>query len=291
MGFNQEDNPFLVSTLAPALLGISYVGSLYVWPTKHDRDHPDTIKRRFISAAFMMVVSPLFVAAFGAPHLLDKHSLPEILGLRWSGLAAATLVPLLLTAVLFLGPLVMLLSDARFRVYCSPMFWRQSLVDWIWWRNHVVAPFSEEFTFRACMVPVLLGFYTHQQAILISPLFFGIAHFHHMVERIRKGHDIVTSFLVSMFQFSYTTVFGMYSAFLFVQTGHFAAPFVVHAYCNFMGFPDIGEVMASEPARRSVLCLMFLLGAGLFYLLLNPLTGAHLYENKIYDEAALPTVL
>jgi hypothetical protein len=25
------------------------------------------------------------------------------------------------------------------------------------------------------------------QAILISPLFFGIAHFHHMVERIRKG--------------------------------------------------------------------------------------------------------
>ena len=29
--------------------------------------------------------------------------------------------------------------------------------DWIWWRNHVVAPFSEEFTFRACMVPVLLG--------------------------------------------------------------------------------------------------------------------------------------
>ena len=37
------------------------------------------------------------------------------------------------------------------------MFWRQSLRDWIWWRNHVVAPFSEEFTFRACMVPVLLG--------------------------------------------------------------------------------------------------------------------------------------
>lgn len=29
--------------------------------------------------------------------------------------------------------------------------------DWIWWRNHVVAPFSEEFTFRACMVPVLIG--------------------------------------------------------------------------------------------------------------------------------------
>ena len=42
-------------------------------------------------------------------------------------------------------------------MFCVPMFWRQSAQDWIWWRNHVVAPFSEEFTFRACMVPVLLG--------------------------------------------------------------------------------------------------------------------------------------
>ena len=130
----------------------------------------------------------------------------------------------------------------RFRVFCVPMFWEQSVQDWIWWRNHVVAPFSEEFTFRACMVPVLLGYYSHFYAILISPLFFGVAHFHHMVERIRKGQDIMTSFLVSMFQFTYTTIFGMYSAFLFVKTGHFAAPFIVHAYCNFMGFPDFMEV-------------------------------------------------
>merc|ERR1712029_1261306 len=90
-----------------------------------------------------------------------------------------------------------------FRVFCVPMFSKQSLQDWIWWRNHVVAPFSEEFTFRACMVPVLLGYYSHFWAIIISPLFFGVAHFHHMVERIRKGHDILSSFLISMFQFTY----------------------------------------------------------------------------------------
>jgi hypothetical protein len=27
---------------------------------------------------------------------------------------------------------------------------------------------SEEFTFRACMVPILLGFYTHQQVRFLS---------------------------------------------------------------------------------------------------------------------------
>ena len=69
------------------LFGFDAKGSTLVcqvWPTKHDRDHPDTIKRRFISAAFMMVVSPLFVAAFGAPHLLANYTLVEILGLRYA---------------------------------------------------------------------------------------------------------------------------------------------------------------------------------------------------------------
>eukprot|EP00090_Calanus_glacialis_P002665 TRINITY_DN11998_c0_g1_i1.p1 TRINITY_DN11998_c0_g1~~TRINITY_DN11998_c0_g1_i1.p1 ORF type:complete len:287 (-),score=57.36 TRINITY_DN11998_c0_g1_i1:540-1400(-) len=284
MGFNQTDHPMLVSTGAPFLLGLSYVASLYVWRSNLDRDHPDTIKRRFISAAFMTIVSPVFVYMFGSPELLAKYPLAEIIGLRWPGLVQASIFPLVLTMVLFLGPTVMLLCDDRFRVYCVPMFWRQSLRDWIWWRNHVVAPFSEEFTFRACMVPVLLGYYTHQQAIIISPLFFGVAHFHHMVERIRKGQDIFTSFLVSVFQFTYTTVFGMYSALLFVKTGHFAAPFLVHAYCNFMGFPDFGEVANSEPRKRMFLIVMFVTGALAFYLLLDRFTVVSWYSNMVYTD-------
>ena len=50
------------------------------------------------------------------------------------------------------------------------------------------------------MLPILLGYYTPQGAILVSPLFFGVAHFHHMIEKIRKGQDVQTAFLVSLFQ-------------------------------------------------------------------------------------------
>lgn len=283
MGFSQADHPMLVSTGAPLLLGVSYVASLYVWRSSQDRDHPDTIKRRFVSAGFMTIISPVFVHQFGSPELLEQYSLAEIIGLKTAGLVSAVVLPLLLTVILFMGPIAMLLLDERFRVFCVPMFWRQSLRDWIWWRNHVVAPFSEEFTFRACMVPVLLGYYSHFWAIIISPLFFGVAHFHHMVERIRKGQDILTSFLVSMFQFAYTTIFGMYSALLFIRTGHFAAPFVVHAYCNFMGFPDFMEVANSEPKKRLLLMTLFVAGAVLFYLLLDPLTSnPQWFSNNIY---------
>lgn len=44
----------------------------------------------------------------------------------------------------------------------------------IWWRNHVVAPVSEEFTFRACMMPALLQCFRPISAVFICPLFFGI---------------------------------------------------------------------------------------------------------------------
>ena len=108
-----------------------------VWRSKHDRDHPDTIKRRFVSAAFMTLVSPLFVWQCGAANLLDTFSITELLGLRtaggsasssslrfclistvvsslhllFSGLVQASLLPLLLTMILFLGPTAMLLLD------------------------------------------------------------------------------------------------------------------------------------------------------------------------------------
>ena len=85
-----------------------------------------------------------------------------------------------------------------------------------------------------------------------------------------------------MFQFAYTTIFGMYSAFLFVKTGHFAAPFIVHAYCNFMGFPDFMEVINSETKKRLLLMFLFVLGVILFYLLLEDVTKPELYSNSIY---------
>ena len=34
---------------------------------------------------------------------------------------------------------------------------------------------------------IFTGYYSQFWAVIISPLFFGVAHFHHMVERIRKG--------------------------------------------------------------------------------------------------------
>ncbi len=136
------------ATTAASFLGFAYVGGLYVWRSEHDRDHPETIKRRFLSAFFTSCLCPPLVYVFGDPGLIGDHGLAKAIGLRSEGLLNACLVPLGLTMVLFLGPIAMLVTNDRFKWLFHYSYWRLLLKDWVWWRNHVVAPFTEEFAFR-----------------------------------------------------------------------------------------------------------------------------------------------
>lgn len=54
------------------------------------------------------------------------------------------------------------------------MFWLNYFQNLLWIRNHIVAPLSEEFTFRACMLPLLLQAFTPITSVLLTPLFFGV---------------------------------------------------------------------------------------------------------------------
>lgn len=162
------------------------------------------------------------------------------------------------------------------------MYWVNSFQNILWLRNHVVAPLSEEFTFRACMLPLLLQTYRPLQAILITPVFFGIAHLHHIVERYRAGMPVKTICIMSALQVMYTSIFGMYSAYLFARTGHFVAPFVAHAFCNHMGFPDIQEVLNQPQPRKQILLALYVVGFVSWIVLLPLLTQPSWYRNNIY---------
>lgn len=77
--------------------------------------------------------------------------------------------------------------------------------------------------------------------VFLTPLYFGIAHFHHFYE-FRLTHPrmpMLPSILRSVFQLTYTTVFGWFAAFLFLRTGSVYPPILVHAFCNWMGLPRL----------------------------------------------------
>lgn len=101
------------------------------------------------------------------------------------------------------------------------------------------------------MTPLsLLTPLTARQTIFITPLYFGVAHIHHFYE-FRLTHprvSFIPALLTSLFQFTYTTLFGWYANFVFVRTGSLFSVILAHSFCNWMGLPRVwGRVEAGVP--------------------------------------------
>uniref|UniRef100_A0A672QZ03 CAAX prenyl protease 2 n=1 Tax=Sinocyclocheilus grahami TaxID=75366 RepID=A0A672QZ03_SINGR len=144
------------------------------------------------------------------------------------------------------------------KVVVDPCFWTLCLGDMRWLRNQVVAPLTEELVFRACMLPMLVPCAGPSTAIFTCPLFFGVGWGKHI-----------------MFQFSYTAVFGAYTAFIFIRTGHLVGPVLCHSFCNYMGFPALSTAL-DHPHRLTILSF-YVLGVVLFFLLFFPMTDPFFY--------------
>lgn len=117
-----------------------------------------------------------------------------------------------------------------------------------------------------------------QSLINVLPSFS--AHLHHMIERLRMGMDKKTAIIISFFQFFYTSIFGIYSAYLFMRTGHFVAPFIVHAFCNHMGFPDIPDLISQPEPKRCIFLFLYVMGLVGWILLLPTITTPLWFQNQ-----------
>jgi prenyl protein peptidase len=114
-----------------------------------------------------------------------------------------------------------------------------------------------------------------RSTIFLSPLIFGLAHVHHFYEfRVTHPQVPLTAAIVrSVFQFSYTYLFGIYATFLFLRTGSLLAVVIVHAFCNAMGLPRFwgyvepywlsDDELDARPARFSLK-----VWSGIYYVLL-----------------------
>jgi prenyl protein peptidase len=147
-------------------------------------------------------------------------------------------------------------------------------------RNLFMGPWAEEVVFRCCMLPLLLSAgFTMGQSVLGSPLFFGVAHVHHLYEHIYKERwPVGRAVLISTVQFTYTSIFGMYVAFVFVRTGHLVGIGLAHTFCNFMGLPDFGGAF-SHPTHKPIVLAAYAIGITGFYYGLFPATDPAIYGS------------
>ena len=257
-----------------SFLAISFVGSLYVLiPSRVrnlDRDNAEQIQWRSLATSIVcagaLLSYPLLFCNSERPPNDEgagffRASIIMSIVLRN---VVATASVLLHTSVLYFGPIVQSILTAYSSVRrreqsvswqrVREVLWsanidpllsallspRNDTERWTVLRNLVVAPLTEEIIFRSCMLPALRS--TGMSVGLVSfvgPLFFGFAHGHHALLKLCQGRPLLFVMLETTFQFAYTFLFGSYVSYAFLQTGSLCAVLLCHAFCNWMGLPDL----------------------------------------------------
>jgi prenyl protein peptidase len=208
---------------------------------------------------------------------------PTLKSYFWDSLVS-TIIILCHTICLYLGTIVKLILGVvletktngyrlrRIR-WKSPYIWSMSKTEqWIFTRNYVVAPFTEEIIFRGCMVPVLSATpLTSISVTFIAPLFFGFAHVHHAIVKLKQGRNKMLVFFETSFQFLYTSLFGFYATYAYIQTRSLVGVISCHAFCNLMGLPSFEFLNPASKVHRfwKLLVLGYWLGILLFLLFLK----------------------
>ena len=265
--------------LGTAALGVVYVGCLYVRADYRrqggrapDRNDPRVIRQRFVRVGIASALAPFVsVLALALPGRSSPcapgATIPHWFGL-WASTPAAFMLgaalPLGITVVLFLGPLVMAWLE---RDPYTPA-WLQlfpnahgssdplHLV-----RNLLVGPLSEEWVFRACACPLLASAGLGDGAnVFVSAVVFGLAHVHHVF-------DADVGWVAVAVQFTYTSLFGAYSSYLFLRSGQLIGPLLAHSFCNSQGLPPFGRVPGHPQAE--LVGGAFVLGLGAFIALVT----------------------
>lgn len=282
------------AVVACAAMAVSYVAVLYA-PTVILRFPPPTSLRSYFHRRFACAAIASAASALATASLLRVWSLGDfadmfaVFGIRKDHLIQAMAIPLLLTSLVYAGSFVARLwhlvsswggDGGEAGIGCAQRLalWIQAAAnDVMVWRNYVVAPFTEELVFRACMIPLLLcGGFRTSSIIFFSPVFFSLAHLNHLFELHQQGCNFMRSLMIVGVQLGYTVIFGWYAAFLFIRTGNLLSPIVAHVFCNMMGLP-----VFSSPRTKGIVSIAFVVGSLSFFWLLYPATSPKLYNTRL----------
>ncbi|KAJ4868508.1 CAAX prenyl protease 2 [Raphanus sativus] len=285
-----------VAVASCVAMALSYVLILYAPTVILRLPSPSSFShfmiRRFICAAISTTASLLFTAFILLPiKSWEASVILGAFGIRKDHLWQGVVYPLLLTSLIYAGSLVLNLvsliesckesgggfSKVLTFVQAIPACILMCASDVSFLRNLVVAPLTEELVFRACMVPLLLcaGFRSYS-AIFLCPILFSLAHLNHFRETyIRHNRSYIKASLIVGLQLGYTVVFGAFASFLFIRTGHLAAPLFAHIFCNYMGLPVV-----IHSRGKGLVSLAALVGVIGFVTLLFPLTEPLMYNDR-----------
>lgn len=260
----------IAETLTCCSIAFAFVAGLNLVSGNYDRNHRRTVLRRIATAIVVSILATAWVVLYFQVSLED-------IGLRRDGIFKVSVLSLLSAVILYIGPLVQpLFARGNDRTAVLMVYIRHIESEVERWdtalRNLVVAPLTEEWIFRGCMLAILLPTMDVRVAVVTAPMLFGVAHTHHLLEWYRNPKDVQFSqaFGNVIFQFLYTTIFGSYASYLFVITKQISGVILAHSFCNFMGFPNFGGISECKHPRAVWSFYVFGLVSFFLYLWILP---------------------
>ncbi|ODV63734.1 CAAX prenyl protease [Ascoidea rubescens DSM 1968] len=293
------------------LIAVSYVLVLYVVPRSRvaageppaTRNDPIAVRTRIkkvlILSLFWIAALPVILTYFKVVHnIVHGISVLGIIpGLKYTHDAFIfridyvfvfmnnTAKSLLLVVILFAGPLFdyVVLQKNQFgrRTNIIRNFYLETRNIW-GFRNVIVGPFTEEIVYTSCILGCLypLNKIGLDVLIFVTPLYFGVAHLHHGYELYSTStYKKLFIVKVCLAQFAYTSLFGIFTNYVFLRMGNVWSCFVVHSFCNYMGFPSF-KPSSNRTSMKTVYYLLLIGGAIGFFMFLKPLTHSKLSPIK-----------
>lgn len=126
------------------------------------------------------------------------------LGIKNDHLISAFFLPTIFILILYLGPNtyglvnIILLTKNDFKSVMSKFPWYNNILrnPHVAFRNYVIGPLFEEFYFRICMIPLLIGSdCSYIGLFVLSALIFGAAHIHHLYYHLKRGANLRNAIL------------------------------------------------------------------------------------------------
>lgn len=223
-----------------------YVGVLYLPFNNGNRNSTSTIFSRVVTLTAIAVAIELYT----------RHRIPDVHYRMSHGTRLpALIVSSVLTLMLYSGHLAVT-PVANLNTYS---FYDEQL-RFIAIRNYILGPLLEEIVFRRQTL-LIWACQPTELRLLFPAAMFSLAHIHHV-----RALGVVGI----LFQMTYTFLFGVYAAALYINLGTVWAPFIAHVICNVLELPDFASI-AVHPYRRPVIAL-YTFTVALFAVAFGPLT-------------------
>lgn len=242
---------WLVSLLATS----SYVFAIHVSVPSNikerARDDPIVIKFRLKRVTMIcsgwILLLPLILKLWGGYNSKTEviRSLGLLPGLTKSRSLKSDLEAVGYTVVqfciLFIGPILEYARGAWCKETSISRDFRDSFILFEGFRNYVFAPLTEELIYRSVVLTLMYPTHITTSTLLLTPLFFGLAHIHHAYALVKDGRNSFSNIIIAtFFQAFYTTLFGILSNYVFLRSKHnLSCSVLAHTICNLNGIPEI----------------------------------------------------